>query len=152
MERQDERWNILMEHNRLLDTRLLVWEMLICQLAHRDQVLDERYARIMQFVREVLEQDLIRRSAIKEVQLYAQLEREAPQLRRLLGELYKEHEALFGKLEAIHRELSHATPESAGVIRELGLGFTQALRAHMRREEQELIPAAAETLEYRAAS
>jgi hemerythrin-like domain-containing protein len=151
MERQDERWNILVEHNRLLDTRLLVWELLIYQLANREQVLDERYARIMQFVREVLEQDLIRRSAIKEVRLYAQLEREAPHLRRLLAELYKEHEALFSKLEAIHRELNHATPESAGVIRELGLGFTQALRAHMRREEQELIPAA-DTLEYRAAS
>lgn len=41
MERQDERWKILMEHNRLLDTRLLVWEMLIYQLANRDQVLDE---------------------------------------------------------------------------------------------------------------
>jgi iron-sulfur cluster repair protein YtfE (RIC family) len=145
--------NTLVEYNRLLSGRLLTWDLLLFQLADSNQAADGRLLRILRYVYQLLEQDLNRGFVIEEQELYANIAERSPELHGLVGELCHEHAAMREQLQWIGEELdnSHGSG-TVDRIRMLGMEFAQALREHMQREEEELIPASTEEWQHQLPS
>ena len=144
MPKSDPRWNAVLECNNVLRSRLLTWELLLFQLANENFRSDTRLITILQFVRQLLEQDLSRSFATEELGLYSDAEEHQPDTRNLVQELRQEHDDLREGLESMHRQLSEATFETSELVRTAGMQLAEAVRTHMRREEEELIPALVE--------
>ncbi len=144
MTKTDPRWNAVLDCNNVLRSRLLTWELLLFQLANENFRSDTRLITILQFVRQLLEQDLSRSFATEELGLYTDAEEHHPKTRELVRQLRQDHDDLRERLESMRTQLSEATFESSELVRSSGMELAEALRAHMRREEEELIPAMVE--------
>ena len=137
-----EGWTSVLECNRVVWNRLLAWELLLFQLADEKYRSDKRFIAIVQFTCQLFERDLNTSLIIEESGLYAHVDEEIPRLRSLVKELRGEHVALRKHLESIHWEFSDdASFDRPELLRASVAELAQALRAHMGREEKELIPA-----------
>ena len=137
-----EGWVSVLECNRVVWSRLLAWEVLLFQLADNKYRLDKRFIEIVQFTCQLFERDLNSSLTIEESGLYAHVETEVPRMRNLVKELRAEHASLRKHLEIIHWEFEDdASFDRPGMLRLAVAELAQDLRAHMRREEQELVPA-----------
>jgi hypothetical protein len=135
-------WASVVECNRVLWNRLLAWELLLFQLADENYRSDKRFLAIVQFTCQLFERDLDTSLSIEESGLYAHVEAEVPMLRSLVNQLRMEHVALRKHLEIIHWEFEGgASFDRPEMLRSSVAELAQALRAHMRREEEELVPA-----------
>ena len=136
-----EGWTSVVECNRVVWSRLLAWELLLFQLADSKYRSDKRFIAIVQFTCELFERDLNTSLIIEENGLYAHVEEEVPRLRGLVKQLRAEHAALRKHLEIIHWEFSDdASFDRPEMLRAFVAELALALRAHMRREEDELVP------------
>jgi hypothetical protein len=134
------RWSALLKRNEKLRSRLLTWELLLFQLSDARYHSDARLITMLQSVRQLVEQDLSYGFAFEEGGLYADGE-DLPVLGALVRQLHREHDALRKHLENIDKHLTEAAAlDNSELICASGAEFAQALRAHMRRDEQELLP------------
>lgn len=134
------RWSALLKRNGVQRSRLLTWELLLFQLTDDHYRSDARLIPMLQSVRQLLEQDLSCGFAFEEGGLYADSE-DLPVLSVLVRQLHQEHDALRKHLESLEQHLNEATAlDKSKLIRASGAAFAQAFRAHMRRDEQELLP------------
>ena len=135
-------WTSVLECNRVVWNRLLAWELLLFQLADEKYRSDKKFIAIVQFTCQLFERDLESSLCIEENGLYAHVEAEVPILRGLVNQLRMEHVALRKHLEIIHWEFEDdASFHRPEMLRASVAELAQALRAHMRREEEELVPA-----------
>ena len=135
-------WASVMECNRVVWSRLLAWQVLLFQLADSKYRSDKRFIAIVQFTCELFERDLNTSITIEESGLYAHIEAEVPRLRGLVKQLRAEHADLRKHLEIIHWEFSDdASFDRPELLRASVAELAQTLRAHMQREEDELVPA-----------
>lgn len=135
-------WISVLECNRAVWSRLLSWEVLLFQLADNKYRLDKRFIEIVQFTCQLFERDLNTSLTIEESGLYAHVETEVPKMRNLVRELRAEHASLRKHLEIIHWEFEDdASFDRPAMLRFAVAELAQELRAHMRREEEELVPA-----------
>ena len=137
-----EGWASVLECNRVVWNRLLAWELLLFQLADSKYRSDKRFIAIVQFTCELFERDLNTSLLIEENGLYAHVEEEIPRLRGVVKQLRAEHAALRKQLEIIHWEFSdEASFDRPELLRATVAELAQELRAHTRREEEELVGA-----------
>ena len=134
------RWCALRKRNNAVRSRLLAWELLLFQLTDTRYRSDGRLIAMLQSVRRLLEQDLNCGFAFEEGGLYADSE-DLPVLSVLVRHLHREHDAVRHGLENLNQLLNQsASFDQAELIRTAGSEFAQAVRAHMQRDEQELLP------------
>ncbi len=138
----EDGWRSVLECNGVVWNRLLCWELLLFQLADARYRCDKKFIAIVQFACQLFERDVNTSFTIEEGGLYSHVEDEIPRLRGLVKELRTEHAALRKHLEMIHWEFDdEASFDRPEVLRACVAELAQALRAHMKREEEELVPA-----------
>lgn len=149
MNKNGERWSAVLDSNTVLRNHLMTWELLLYQLVDGNYRSDKRLLTMLQAALDLLEEDLNRHCALEETGLYLDTKERFPRLRSLVEELWREHKVLRVHVEAMQKDLRGAValpdPEvlsTAGmIVRAAGVELAQVFREHMRREENELIPA-----------
>jgi hypothetical protein len=137
----EDGWTSVLECNRVVWSRLLAWKLLLFQLADEKYRSDKKFIGIVQFTCQLFERDLHTSLTIEESGLYAHVEAEVPRLRGLVKQLRLEHAALRKHLEIIHWEFSDdASFDRPELLRASVAELAHTLRAHMRRDEDELVP------------
>lgn len=142
MHTREDAWASVLECNRIVWSRLLAWEMLLFQFADDRYRSDSRFTPIVQFACQLFERDLDTSFTIEESGLYAHVEAEVPKLRKLIQQLRQEHYVIREHLKLIHLEFGDEVPlDRLELLRASVADLAEALRAHMLREEEELVPA-----------
>jgi len=142
------------ESNELLRSRLLTWDLLLFEVGSRRRLERQQIMRLLQHVLELLAHDILRSFAEEESGLYARVEKDFPELSPLVLELRAEHDLIRRGIqeciEKLGEEQNH--DHDRWSISALGGDLARNLREHLRREEEELIPAAVERWLERCAS
>jgi hypothetical protein len=140
MDGNGKRWGSMLKRNNQLRSRVVTWKLMLLQLTDRQARPVPGLIAALQLLQQFLERDLFHSFALEEDGLYADTE---DLQRRLVLQLRREHTALRRHLEEIDSKLRDGTVlADAQAVRHSALEFAQALRAHMQRDEQELIPLA----------
>lgn len=145
MSRNGEQWSAVLECNNIVRQRLMTWELLLYQLVDGNCRSDKRLLAILARVLDVIEDDVERICAIEETGPFRYGEEKFPRVRLLVEELWREHSGLRAQVQRVRMELGAAPlPKAELVGRALhsaGMELAQSIRKHIRRNEEELIPA-----------
>ncbi len=140
------------ESNELLRSRLLTWDLLLFEVGSRRRLERHQVMRLLQHVLELLAHDILRTFAEEESGLYARVEKDFLELRPLVLELRAEHDLIRRSIQECIERLGEEQDHDRWSISALGGDLARHLREHLRREEEELIPAAVERWLERCAS
>ena len=140
------------ESNELLRSRLLTWDLLLFEVGSRRRLEQHQVMRLLQHVLELLAHDIVRTFAEEESGLYERVEKDFPELHPLVMELRAEHELIRRSIQECIEKLGDEEGHDRWSISALGGDLARNLREHLRREEEELIPAAVERWLERCAS
>ena len=140
------------ESNELLRSRLLTWDLLLFEVGSRRRLERHQVMRLLQHVLELLAHDILLTFAEEESGLYERVERDFPELSPLVLELRAEHDLIRRSIQECIEKLGEEQGQDRWGISALGGDLARNLREHLRREEEELIPAAVERWLERCAS
>lgn len=146
------------ESNELLRSRLLTWDLLLFEVGSRRRLERHQVMRLLGHVLELLAHDILRTFSEEETGLYTRVEKDFPELSPLVLELRAEHELIRRGIQECIEKLGeeqdhdHDHDHDRWSISALGGDLARHLREHLRREEEELIPAAVERWLERCAS
>lgn len=140
------------ESNELLRSRLLTWDLLLFEVGSRRRLERHQVTRLLQHVLELLAHDILCTFAEEESGLYARVEKDFPEFGPLILELRAEHDLIRRSIQECIEKLGEDEGQDRWSISALGGDLARHLREHLRREEEELIPAAVERWLERCAS
>lgn len=138
MNRSGEQWRAVLDCNEILRQRLMTWELLLYQLVEGDCRPDKRLLAMLEQMLDHLADEVERVCAAEATGPLRYAEEKFPRVRLLVEEVWREHKVLRAQVEAMKMELNgDAGPQ----LHAAGMELAQAVRAHMNRNEEELIPA-----------
>lgn len=140
------------ESNELLRSRLLTWDLLLFEVGSRRRLERHQVMRLLRHVLEMLAHDILGSFAEEESGLYARVEKDFPELSPLVLELRAEHDLIRRSIQECIEQVGEEQGHDRWSISALGGDLARNLREHLRREEEELIPAAVERWLERCAS
>ncbi|HSA91524.1 MAG TPA: hemerythrin domain-containing protein [Terriglobales bacterium] len=138
MNRNGEQWRAVLDCNEILRQRLMTWEVLLCKLTDGGCRSDKRLLAVLEQTLDLLDDGIERVCAAEETGPLPYAEEKFPRMRLLVEEVWREHQALRAQVQAMKMELNSA---AGPTLRATGMELVQAVRAHICRNEEELIPA-----------
>lgn len=131
---------LLAEHTDLRD-HLLDWETALGQLDGSGYEQCQRAVHVLREMCTFFEHATLHHLREEEAVLYPVVAHKLPRLRGLILEFHREHDVFRQRFEEFRRELTrfNTTGELLALPR-LGGELVALLRAHMEREERELLP------------
>ena len=152
MSRRTPPKGIAPESNELIRSRLLTWDLLLFEVGSRRRLEHHQVVRLLKHVLELLEHDVQRTFADEEANLYQRVEGDFPELSPLVLELRAEHRAILRSIQECLEKVGQEQDDDRWGLSARGGELARSLRDHLRREEEELIPAAVERWLERCAS